>query len=75
MKMLLMCLETVTSESVDGESEQIVDLYVAQRAGAQFVYLRPQLPTGQHILRLRVTGERNAASTGPTVSVDRAEIY
>jgi hypothetical protein len=43
--------------------------------GEQFVYLSPQLPTGQHILRLRVTGERNAASTGTTVSIDRAEIY
>jgi hypothetical protein len=44
-------------------------------AGEQFVCLSPQLPTGQHILRLRVAGERNAASTGATVRVDRAEIY
>lgn len=61
--------------SVDGGPETTVDLHAAQRAGHLVSYLSPRLPAGQHTLRIRVTGEKNAASAGTLVEIDRAEVY
>ncbi|MEV0849747.1 glycoside hydrolase family 43 protein [Streptomyces sp. NPDC049954] len=61
--------------SVDGGTEQRVDFHGALRTGETRQYLSPELPYGRHTLRVRVTGEHNAESTGSFVSVDRAEVY
>ncbi|MFJ1578281.1 glycoside hydrolase family 43 protein [Streptomyces sp. NPDC088182] len=65
----------IAALSVDGGAEQRVDLYGAIRTGESVQYLSPRLPYGRHTLRVRVTGEHNAASQGGFVSVDRAEVY
>lgn len=60
--------------SVDGGTEQIVDLYSASRQGDQLVYTSPVLASGTHTLKVRVTGAKNASSTGPFVSPDRVVV-
>ncbi len=61
--------------SIDGGAETTVDLYSANRAGEQVNYLSPKLAAGTHTLRVRNTGQRNAASSGTLIELDRAEVY
>ncbi|MFE6887465.1 family 43 glycosylhydrolase [Streptomyces sp. NPDC057694] len=65
----------IAAVSVDGGPEQRVDFYGAIRTGETLQYLSPRLTSGPHTLRVRVTGEHSAASSGSFVSVDRAEVY
>ncbi|MGW2092249.1 family 43 glycosylhydrolase [Promicromonospora sukumoe] len=65
----------IAAISIDGGPEQRVDLYSDIRVGEQLNYRSAVLPPGEHTLRVRVTGERNPASTGSVVSMDRIEVY
>ncbi|MFJ5592734.1 family 43 glycosylhydrolase [Streptomyces noursei] len=65
----------IAALSVDGGPEKRVDFYASPRTGETLQYLSPRLPSGKHTLRVRVTGEHGAPSTGSFVSVDRAEVY
>ncbi|MGW1132959.1 family 43 glycosylhydrolase [Streptomyces griseoluteus] len=65
----------IAAISVDGGPEQRVDFYGAIRTGETLQYLSPRLADGPHTLRVRVTGEHSAASSGSFISVDRAEVY
>ncbi|MFJ5774414.1 family 43 glycosylhydrolase [Streptomyces sp. NPDC093094] len=65
----------IAAVSVDGGPERRVDFHGATRTGETLQYLSPRLPNGSHTLRIRVTGERNPASSAAFVSVDRAEAY
>jgi GH43 family beta-xylosidase len=65
----------IAAVSIDGGPEQRVDLYSDIRVGEQLNYRSPVLAPGDHTLRVRVTGERNPASTGSVVSMDRIEVY
>jgi mannan endo-1,4-beta-mannosidase len=60
--------------TVDAGSPANVDLYAATRADDVEVYKSGPLSAGMHVLRVRVSGQSNAASTGTTVSVDRAVV-
>lgn len=57
--------------SVDGGRETVVDYYSAVRAEAQVVYRSRLLAPGDHMLTLRVLGQRSPAASGTTVSLDR----
>lgn len=61
--------------SVDGGPEAMVDLYSAIRAGQLPNWISPKLSAGRHTVKIRVTGQKNPASAGTVVEVDRAEIY
>ncbi|WP_232323896.1 glycoside hydrolase family 43 protein [Catenuloplanes japonicus] len=65
----------IAAYSIDGGAEQRVDLYSAIRFGEVLNYLSPKLAHGTHTVRVRVTGEKNTASSGTTVSLDRAEVW
>lgn len=65
----------IAAVSVDGGAEQRVDMYSAIRVGEAVNYVSPKLAAGTHTVRVRVTGDKNAASTGTVVSLDRAEIW
>ncbi|WP_327654002.1 glycoside hydrolase family 43 protein [Streptomyces sp. NBC_00483] len=65
----------IAAISVDGGPEQRVDFYGAIRTGETLQYLSPRLTNGPHTVRVRVTGDKNASSSGAFVSVDRAEAY
>ncbi|WP_248923999.1 OmpL47-type beta-barrel domain-containing protein [Paenibacillus hamazuiensis] len=60
--------------SIDGGAETFVDLYAAARADQTLVYTSPVLPEGTHTLKVRVTGTKNAASSGTAVVADRIDI-
>ncbi|MET8153199.1 glycoside hydrolase family 43 protein [Actinoplanes sp. NPDC049668] len=65
----------IAAISVDNGAEQRVDLYGAIRVGEALNYLSPRLAYGTHTVRVRVTGERSAASAGAYLSIDRAEFW
>ncbi|WP_163508845.1 glycoside hydrolase family 43 protein [Fodinicola acaciae] len=61
--------------SIDGGPETTIDLYSSIRMGEQVNYVSPRLAAGSHTLRVRVTGDKDGASSGTLVEIDRAEIY
>lgn len=65
----------IAAISVDGGPEQRIDYYSSIRVGEQLMYVTPTLPAGQHTLRVRVTGDKNPASTSAVISLDRIEVY
>lgn len=67
----------IAAISVDGGAERRVDLFPAEkiRFGEVVQYLSPKLAHGRHTVKVRVTGEKNAASNGTVVSIDRAEVW
>jgi len=65
----------IAAFSLDGAAETQADYYLPIRQGEQLVYVSPRVPPGKHTLVLRVTGNKDAASSAAYVSVDRAEVY
>ncbi|TDO54400.1 GH43 family beta-xylosidase [Kribbella sp. VKM Ac-2527] len=65
----------IAAISIDGGPEQRVDYYSSIRVGEQLIYVSPTLAPGPHTLKIRVTGDKNPASTSTQVSLDRIEIY
>jgi len=61
----------IAAVSMDGAAEQIMDLYSRSDFGYDRVWQSVALPSGPHLLRVRVTGTKNASSTGIAVSIDR----
>jgi hypothetical protein len=60
--------------SIDGGPETMVDFYSPSRADQALVYTSPTLNAGPHTVTVRVTGTRNASSTGTVVTADRAVV-
>ncbi len=65
----------IAAISIDGGAEQRVDYYSSIRVGEQLLYISPTLAAGAHTLKIRVTGDKNPASTSTVISVDRVEVY
>ncbi len=60
--------------SIDGGTETMVDAYAATRSEQQLLYTSPTLTNATHTLKVRITGTKNAASTGTYASADRVDI-
>lgn len=60
--------------SVDGAAATTVDFYSPSRVDQALVYVSPPLAAGSHKATVRVTGTKNAGSTGTVVPADRADI-
>jgi O-glycosyl hydrolase len=60
--------------SVDGGKETNLDFYSATRAGDHLMWTSPVLTNGAHTFKLRVTGTKNASSTGTYVVPDRVDV-
>ncbi|MDR3597373.1 glycoside hydrolase [Clostridium sp.] len=59
--------------SIDGGAETNVDLYSAARSDNALMYKSPLLDGGtEHTVKVRITGEKNAASSSTFVIADRA---
>lgn len=65
----------IAAFSIDDGPETTTDLYMGIRQGEQLTYMSPHLAFGDHKLRVRVTGNKRAESTGVAVSIDRAEVF
>lgn len=64
----------IAAISVDGGAETLVDEYSAVRTGDVTVWSSPELASGPHTIRVRVTGTKRAESEGGWVTVDRFEV-
>jgi len=63
----------IVAISIDGGPETNVDAYSATRSAAGTVFTSPVLSSGSHTLRVRITGTKNAASSGSGFAIDRAD--
>ena len=61
----------IAGVSIDGGYELMVDTYAASAGNQALLFASPQLDNGHHILKVRVTGEKRASSTGTTVAIDK----
>jgi hypothetical protein len=59
---------------LDGAAAVNVDDYAPVRAAAAMSWISPVLSPGVHVLTVSATGQRNAASSGTTVAIDRADV-
>ncbi|MBB6672524.1 hypothetical protein [Cohnella nanjingensis] len=66
----------IAAISVDGGPETMVDLYSGSyyRKDNVLLYTSPTLPSGNHTLKVRVTGTANLDSDNVYVSADRIEV-
>ncbi len=60
--------------SIDGGTETKVDPYASSRSEQNLLYTSPALASGIHTLKVRITGTKNASSTGTYAAADRIEI-
>ncbi|HEY1734428.1 MAG TPA: hypothetical protein VGG23_08280, partial [Acidimicrobiales bacterium] len=65
----------IMTVSVDGGTPATVDDYSATRNASGIVWTSPVLPTGTHTLTIVNTGQKNAASSGINIAIDRADVY
>lgn len=64
----------IAAVSIDGGTEVNVDLYATAKTGDVAVWTSPVLAAGNHTLRIRNTGTKNAAASGTVVTLDRAVV-
>ena len=64
----------IMTVSVDGGTPQSVDDYAASRNASGVVWTSPMLPTGTHTLTIVNTGQKNPASSGDNIAIDRADV-
>lgn len=64
----------IVGVSIDGGAETMIDTYAATRTEQQLVYTSPVLTQATHTLKVRITGNKNAASAGTYAVADRVDI-
>ena len=65
----------IAAFSIDGGEEVLVDCYSASRQGSVLLFDSGLLKDdGEHVLKVRVTGEKNASASGYYVNADRVVI-
>jgi len=64
----------IMTVSVDGGTPVSVDDYAASRNASGVVWTSPMLPTGTHTLTIVNTGQKNPASSGDNIAIDRADV-
>ncbi len=60
--------------SVDGGEEVLIDCFGAKRENNVILYTSPELPQGDHLLKIRVTGQKSPESYGTSISIDKVEV-
>jgi len=60
--------------SIDGGTETNADSYSSTTVQQALVYTSPLLAAGQHTLKVRVTGTKNASSTDTWIIADRVDV-
>ncbi|SHL41459.1 hypothetical protein [Actinacidiphila paucisporea] len=64
----------IMSLSVDGGSPVTVDNYAPSRNASGVVWTSPRLAVGTHTVTITNTGQRNGASGGTNIALDRADV-
>ena len=65
----------IVAVSIDNGPETMVDLYSASRQNFAMVFASANLASGQHSLKMRVTGSKNSSATGAYVILDYIAIH
>jgi uncharacterized protein YjdB len=65
----------IAAVSVDNGPEKNVDLYAVTRQNFTMVFSSGSLSQGNHSIKIRVTGSKNAASTGTYIVLDYLKVY
>lgn len=65
----------IVAFSVDGQKEVPVDCYAAERQGCVLLFDSGVLGEGEHVLKVRMTGDKNASATGMYMNADKVVIY
>jgi uncharacterized protein YjdB len=65
----------IIAVSIDNGPETNIDLYAATRQNFVMAYNSGDLPAGNHTLKIRVTGSKNAAATGTYAIVDYVKVF
>ncbi|HWG23059.1 hypothetical protein [Actinospica sp.] len=63
----------IMTVSVDGGTPQSIDDYASSRNASGIVWTSPVLGAGTHTLTIVNTGNKNSASSGTTIAIDRAD--
>jgi GDSL-like Lipase/Acylhydrolase family len=63
----------IAGVSIDGGAEKLVDTYGTDWKNQAF-FKSDVLATGEHTIKVRVTGQKNAASGDHMISIDRLEV-
>jgi lysophospholipase L1-like esterase len=64
----------IAAVSVDNGSETAIDAYSANRKDDVLLWTSPVLSAGQHSLKVRTTGAKNASASGTYVVGDRVDV-
>ncbi len=64
----------IMTVAVDGGTPQSVDNYAPARNAAGVVWTSPVLASGSHTVTIVNTGQRNRASSGINIAIDRADV-
>ncbi|NQX67245.1 discoidin domain-containing protein [Paenibacillus alba] len=64
----------IAAISIDDGPEALVDTYAPSRSDQQLLFESKSLMNQEHVLRIRVTGQKNASANNTFVSIDRADI-
>jgi hypothetical protein len=65
----------IMSVSIDGGTPVNVDNYSSTRNASGIVWTSPVLAAGTHTLKIVNTGQKNSASSGNNIAIDRADVY
>jgi hypothetical protein len=60
--------------SIDGSAPTTIDAYNATRIDDTVIYTSPTLTDTTHTVTLTLTGNKNASSTGTTISIDQVDV-
>jgi hypothetical protein len=64
----------IMTVSVDGGTPQSVDNYASSRNASVVVWTSPVLASSSHTLTIVNTGNKNGASSGINIAIDRADV-
>ena len=64
----------IMTVSVDGSAAVRIADYAPARDAQALSWTSPVLASGSHTLTILATGDRNAASSGSTIAIDRAQV-
>jgi hypothetical protein len=66
--------QSVMTVSVDGGAPQSIDNYAASRNASGIVWTSAVLSSGSHTVTVVNTGQKNSASSGINIAIDRADV-
>lgn len=65
----------IVGVTLDAQPEVLIDPYASSRSEQNLLYTSPaEMTQGEHTITVRITGQKNAASSGTYASADRVDV-